>query len=131
LAYYILNNRHFINQPFIVSSYVSTNIVDKIARKFDANVFRTATGFKNLGKMVIEQNKYGSLVLAFEESIGALVANLNCDKDSFTAAALILEIYTIYQNNKKDLLDVLNDEIYPKFGYNFTKSISYYIKEFD
>jgi phosphomannomutase len=29
------------------------------------------------------------------------------------------------------LLDVLNDEIYPKFGYNFTKSISYYIKEFD
>jgi phosphomannomutase len=129
LTYYILNNRHFINQPFVVASYVTTNIVDRIAAHFGANVFRTGTGFKNLGKKVIEKSATGSLAIAFEESIGALVSNIDCDKDSFTASALILEIFTLYQKRHMDLLDLLNDEIYPHFGYNYTKSVSFVIKD--
>ena len=48
-THYILNNRSFDRKPFIVSSYVSTNYIDMIAKKFNAHVHRTGTGFKWMG----------------------------------------------------------------------------------
>jgi phosphomannomutase len=45
-TYYVLNNRKFTKQPYIVSSYVSTYFIDKIAKEFNACVYRTGTGFK-------------------------------------------------------------------------------------
>ena len=45
-THYLLNNRSYDRKPFIVSSYVSTNYIDMIAKKFNAQVTRTGTGFK-------------------------------------------------------------------------------------
>ena len=45
-TYYILNNRSYQKTPFIVSSYVSTNYIDIIAKEKNAIVYRTGTGFK-------------------------------------------------------------------------------------
>lgn len=45
-THYLLNNRRYKHKPFIVSSYVSTNYIDMIAKKFKTYVTRTGTGFK-------------------------------------------------------------------------------------
>jgi phosphomannomutase len=45
-TYYVLNNKKFSKKPYIISSYVSTYLIDRIAKFHDADVYRTGTGFK-------------------------------------------------------------------------------------
>jgi phosphomannomutase len=45
-TYYVLHNKQFKKQPYIISSYVSNNLIDRIAKEFNAQVYRTGTGFK-------------------------------------------------------------------------------------
>jgi phosphomannomutase len=45
-TYYVLSNKKFTKPPYIISSYVSTYLIDRIAKSFNAQVYRTGTGFK-------------------------------------------------------------------------------------
>lgn len=94
---------------------MSTNLVDRIARDAGWAVYRTGTGFKWMGALVEEKERAGEekFVVAFEESIGAMVTTLGRDKDGLTAAARALEIYTAYRGQGMDFLDILEKEIYP------------------
>ena len=130
-TYYILNNRSYQKTPFIVSSYVSTNYIDIIAKEKNAIVYRTGTGFKWMGNCVSENDGKQNFVVAFEEAIGALCTTINRDKDSFTAAALALEIYDYCLENKMDLIDYLHNIIFKKYGIWFGKTDSFIIKDLD
>jgi phosphomannomutase len=41
-----MNRKIAFNKPYIVASSVTTNVIDHIAKKFNADVIRTGTGFK-------------------------------------------------------------------------------------
>jgi phosphomannomutase len=45
-TYYVLKHKRFTKTPYIISSYVSTNLIDRIAKAYKAKVYRTGTGFK-------------------------------------------------------------------------------------
>ncbi|SYV95175.1 Phosphoglucomutase, partial [Mycoplasmoides gallisepticum] len=45
-AYYILKYKQLTKRPYIVSSYVSTNLIDRIIAKYNGVVYRVGTGFK-------------------------------------------------------------------------------------
>ncbi|MBQ5492797.1 MAG: phospho-sugar mutase [Mycoplasmataceae bacterium] len=126
-SYYVLKNKKFNLQPYIVSSYVSTNLVDRIAKKYNALVHRTPTGFKYMGNYISDKIGVNDLVVAFEEAIGALNSSINRDKDGFQAGALALEIYTTLIKENKDFVDYLN-QIYSEFGYWQGKTSSFIIK---
>ncbi len=128
-SYYLLNNRSYMNQPFIVSSYVSTGYIDRIAKKFDAHIFRTGTGFKWMGDCVSKNNGKMDFVVAFEEAIGALNTDINRDKDSFTASLLTLAINDWCIENKMDLVDYLEKVIFKEFGNWFGKTDSFIIND--
>lgn len=130
-THYLLNNRSYDRKPFIVSSYVSTNYIDMIAKKFNAYVNRTGTGFKWMGNYVSLHDGNESFVVAFEEAIGALNTNINRDKDSFTASALALEINYFCKQNKMDLIDYLEKIIFKEYGNWFGKTDSFVIKGLD
>lgn len=127
-TYYVLSNKKFNKQPFIVSTYVSTYLIDSIANHYGAKVYRTGTGFKWLGNKVTERESKEDFVVAFEEAIGSLNSTINKDKDSFQAAALALEIYNLYAKKGMTLIDLLEKEIYPNFGYWSGGTISYIFK---
>jgi phosphomannomutase len=78
-----------------------------------------------MGAKVTAIGDKASLVVAFEEAIGALNTTINRDKDSFTASALALEIYHFYQARNMDLVDILTQEIYPIYGQWFGKTTAY------
>lgn len=130
-THYLLNNCSYDRKPFIVSSYVSTNYIDMIARKFNAYVTRTGTGFKWMGNYVSLHDGNENFVVAFEEAIGALNTNINRDKDSFTASALALEINYFCKQNKMDLVDYLEKVIFKEYGNWFGKTDSFVIKGLD
>ena len=118
-----------IKNKFIISSYVSNNLIDNIAKQYSCQVYRTGTGFKWMGALLSKYCKQKYFVLAFEEAIGALCTTINRDKDSFTASALASEIYYEYKNKGMDFIDILEKEIYPKFGYWFGETYSHTFKE--
>jgi phosphomannomutase len=78
-----------------------------------------------MGAKITEIGNKQSLVVAFEEAIGALNTTIDRDKDSFTASALALEIYNFYKVKQMDLVDMLEKEIYPKYGQWFGKTDSF------
>ncbi|MBO6103511.1 hypothetical protein J6W32_00300 [bacterium] len=69
-----------------------------------------------MGNYVSENVDTSSLVVAFEEAIGALNSSIDRDKDGFQAGALALEIYSQLIKDNKDFVDYL-DEIYKEYGY--------------
>jgi phosphomannomutase len=116
-TYYNLTQKRVLKNSFIVSTFVSNDLIDRIADEFGAKVYRTSTGFKFLGNKIAELSKDGNLIVGFEEAIGANISSMNLDKDSFQCATLALEIINFYAQKGMTLNDVFEKEIFPKYGY--------------
>lgn len=126
-THYVLNNKKFDKTPFVVSTFVSTNYIDRIAEKYKAKVFRTPTGFKWVGNEMNKHIDKMDFVVGFEEAIGSLNSDIGRDKDGFQAAALALEVYTMLYDQEKTLVDYL-DEIFEEFGAWTGETVSYKIE---
>ncbi len=120
-AEYLLNKNTNKNK-FIVTSVVSSPLIDDICQKHDAKLYKTLTGFMSLGTKDYElQKKYGkdAFCLCFEESCGYVVKNSYFDKDGIFASLLVCKIAEKLKKQNKTLIDLLK-EIYSKYGYMTT-----------
>lgn len=96
---------------------MTNNFVDKLAEEHQIPVFRTATGFKNISRVVENENQQGKkLLIAFEEAIGSLLFDFHREKDAYQATALTLTMINHYHDQKLLLTTVL-DQLYQKYGY--------------
>lgn len=105
--------------PKIVKTIVTSNIVDKIAEKYGAEVFDVHVGFKNIYSLVNEwesQGDYG-YILGYEESLGfGIGSKIARDKDAITACLVISEMAAYYKKYGKSLIDVYR-EIEELYGF--------------
>lgn len=77
----------------VLSSTVSSRMLEAIARKEGIRWVETLTGFKWLGNEALKLEKQGYTVLfAFEEAIGFMMGQLEHDKDGISAAAVFAEL---------------------------------------
>lgn len=97
----------------IITSIVSSYLLDDLARYYGIKVTRTLTGFKYIGERI---NKIYDFLLGFEESYGYLSLNHVRDKDAVQAAARLCEMARVYKEEGKTLIDVL-EELYARIGY--------------
>lgn len=105
----------------VVTSLVSTPIVDRIAEKYGVNVTRTLVGFKYIGE---QMDLLGErFLLGFEESNGYLMGTYTRDKDGVLAAKMICQMAAYYQAQGKTLADVL-ESIACEYGYCLDETIS-------
>lgn len=129
-AVYLLNSKTLKNEindkSLILSSIVSTHLVDKIANAYGCDIEHVLTGFKFIGEKIqsYDTNRTKEFVFGFEESYGCLVKDFSRDKDALQATMLFAEMVSFYKNENMSLVDVL-DLIYQKFGYSKTKVLSY------
>lgn len=121
---YLLKKYEGDKTPVIITTYVSTNLVDKIAKKYNAKVIRTNTGFKNLGNAMNNLNKDEHLLIAFEEAIGCCILSHHREKDGISSAALLTQMYKDYLKAGLTLVNVLEEVIYPEYGYIYNKTCS-------
>ncbi|WP_027119401.1 phospho-sugar mutase [[Mycoplasma] testudinis] len=129
-SFYMLKMKKLTKIPFIVSSYVSTNLIDRIIKKYGGVVYRTGTGFKLIGGKVNEIGERQDFIVGFEEAIGALNSLIGRDKDGFQAAALALEIFYHAKNfHHVDLIDFLEKIIYKEFGNIYNATVAFVFKE--
>ncbi|MCI7223800.1 phospho-sugar mutase [Fusobacterium sp.] len=126
IAEYILMNKKDIpNNGVMISTIVSTPLLDTIAKENGIKTFRTLTGFKYIGEKIrqFETNELdGTFLFGFEEAIGYLVGTHVRDKDAVVASMLIAEMAVFYEQKGSSLYRELN-RIYEKYGWRLEQTI--------
>ncbi len=117
------------DRPVAVKTIVSSEMVSKIASRYNCEIRNVLTGFKYIGEQILnlEKNKEENrFVFGFEESYGYLAGTYVRDKDGVVASMLICEMAAYYSQFDKSLIDVLN-ELYNEYGYyqNSTSSFEF------
>ena len=102
----------------VVKSIVTTNLVDAIAKEYSCALVEVLTGFKWIGKEILENESSKKLEYMFglEESYGCLIGTYARDKDAVSASVALCEAMAYYKSKGKSLWEVMND-IYKKYGY--------------
>lgn len=105
----------------MVTSVVSTPMVNKIAAAYGIGMRRTLVGFKYIGEQI---DLLGDgFMFGFEESNGYLVGRYARDKDGVVAAKLACQMAAFYKAQGKTLIDVL-EGLYEKFGHCVDQTVS-------
>lgn len=121
---YLLTYKESSNKSLIISSIVTSSLIEGIAKEHNAFFVQTLTGFKYIGETMTKHEKEKDFVFAVEESYGCALSPIVRDKDSLQAALIISEMACYYSNNNTNLIERLNS-LYSKYGYYYDKVISY------
>ena len=119
LSEYILTNMKKVpSNGVIISTIVSTPMLDAVAKANGVELMRVLTGFKFIGEKIKEFEKTGSheYIFGFEESYGYLSGTHARDKDAIVATMLIAEM-AAYFNSIGSSIDMELEKIYEKYGY--------------
>lgn len=122
---YILRAKKPAPDAYMVTTVVSTRMVDAIAKRYGIEVVRVLTGFKFIGETIDRKEHAGNhhFLLGFEESYGYLTGGYIRDKDAVIATLLACEMAAYYKSRGMSLFDALED-MYKVYGYYAEKTVS-------
>ena len=102
----------------LVSTIVSSNLAEAIAKEYNIDFIEVLTGFKYIGEQIRNFEATGSheYLFGFEESYGCLVGTHARDKDAITAVMMLCEAAAYYKKQKLTLWDQMI-KIYEKYGF--------------
>lgn len=119
-AEYILNHKKNIPENgTMITTVVSTPLLDTIVKKNGKKSLRVLTGFKYIGEKIRQfENKEldGTFLFGFEEAIGYLIGIHVRDKDAVVASMIIAEMATTFENNGSSIYNEIM-KIYEKYGW--------------
>lgn len=118
-----------LGRKVVISTIVSTSMLDALAAERRFELRRTLTGFKYIGEQIGMLEAAGEAdryLFGFEESYGYLAGTHVRDKDAIVASMLICEMARDYKTRGMDLVDAM-EALYQRLGYyrNRTVSLSY------
>ena len=119
LSYILKNSKNIKENSAVVSTIVTTPMLDLLAKDYNLKVFRTLTGFKYIGEKIreFEEGKYdNSFLFGMEESIGYLKGDYVRDKDGILGVMLIVEMCSYFESTGTTPLKELN-KLYDKYGW--------------
>ena len=114
-----LANGTMPGDPVAVTTIVSTDMADPIAKKYGVELRRTLTGFKFIGEQIglLEAEGHAErYIFGFEESYGYLSGGHVRDKDGVNAVMLACEAAAWYAARGMSLLDAVN-ALYKEYGF--------------
>ncbi|MBE7010265.1 MAG: phospho-sugar mutase [Ruminococcaceae bacterium] len=136
LMEYVLKQKKksgLLPQDYVVSTVVSTKMVESIAKAYGVKLYEVYTGFKFIAGVIKEHEIHpdgGRYLFGFEESFGYLPGSYARDKDAVATALLVCEAATYYKENGMTIADAL-DELYAKYGNFLEYTGSVYMKGID
>ena len=105
--------------PVAVTTIVSTDMVDAVAKHYGVELRRVLTGFKFIGEQIALLEQAGHperFIFGFEESYGYLSGTHVRDKDGVNAVLLICEAAAWYARKGMTLGDAI-DALYAEYGH--------------
>lgn len=112
------------SHPVAVTTIVSTDMVDEVARENGVELRRVLTGFKYIGDILAEleaEDRLEDYLLGFEESYGYLTGDYVRDKDAVNGSMVICEMASYYKEQGMTLVDAIA-ALYEQYGYYRNKT---------
>jgi phosphoglucomutase len=109
-------NNKLTGKEYIISTIVTTNLLNEIAHKYNVKCYEVLTGFKYIAEKIRELENTETFICGGEESYGYLIGDHVRDKDAVISCCIIAEIAAWAKEQQKSLFDILTD-IYLEFGY--------------
>lgn len=127
LINYILSaweqNGKLTGNEYIVSTIVTTKLIEDIALSKNVRFYQTLTGFKWIGELITKFQGEKTFIAGGEESYGYLVGELVRDKDAVISCAFIAEMTAYYKDRGSSLYQAMLD-MYQKYGFYKEKLVS-------
>ena len=120
LMNYILENKKDIPaNGAVISTVVSTPMLETVAKAHGVKVYRTLTGFKYIGEKIREFETGaldGTYLFGFEESYGYLIGTHARDKDAIVTTMVLAELAAYYASKGTDVASELR-KMYDTYGW--------------
>lgn len=114
-----IRNGTMPKDPVAVTTIVSTDMADPVAKEYGIGLRRVLTGFKYIGDQIAlleEEGRADRYIFGFEESYGYLSGGYVRDKDAVDASMLICQMAQAYKRQGMTLADAM-EALYKKHGY--------------
>jgi len=120
LTWYLLRNLKdkgkLKGNEFIVSTIVTSELIEKIANYFGVKCYQTLTGFKHIAALIREKEGVEKFIGGGEESYGYMIGDFVRDKDAVSACVLLAEIAAWTKARDLTLFDLL-DQLHLRNGF--------------
>jgi phosphoglucomutase len=127
IVYYLIRrwkeNNKLDGDQYIVKTIVTTDLIHRIAEKYEVEYFDTLTGFKYIAEVIRKLEGQKQFIGGGEESYGYMIGDFVRDKDAIASCMVIAEMTAWAKDQGKSLMDVLID-MYVEFGFYKEKLIS-------
>ncbi|MBL7732004.1 MAG: phospho-sugar mutase [Chitinophagaceae bacterium] len=106
-----------IAQPndMVITTIVTTPMIDAIARGNGVNCYRVLTGFKWIAEMIRQKEGKENYIIGGEESFGLMIGDKIRDKDGISAVALLCEMAAYEKEKGRSLYEKMID-LYVEYG---------------
>ncbi|KAJ5797781.1 uncharacterized protein N7503_007077 [Penicillium pulvis] len=113
-------NSEGLSQATLLTTTVSSGMLEKMAKSKGAQFQETLTGFKWMGNVARDLERTGKTVpFAYEEALGYMFPSVCYDKDGITAAAVFLVAYAKWRSQGLTAQAKLQ-QLFGKFGHHET-----------
>jgi len=107
----------------VVSTIVTTDMIDEVARQNGVACYDVLTGFKWIAQKIREEEGKQNYIVGGEESFGLMIGSGTRDKDAVSAVAVLCEMAAVEKQNGRSLFDKLV-ELYIQYGFFLENLIS-------
>lgn len=99
----------------VVTTIVTTPMIDAIAKQYGVNCYRVLTGFKWIADLIRQKEFNEQYVIGGEESFGLMIGDQVRDKDGVSAVALLCEMAAYEKQKGRSLYQKMID-LYVQYG---------------
>ena len=100
----------------VITTIVTTPMIDNIASKNGVACYRVLTGFKWIADMIRKKEGKENYIVGGEESFGLMIGDKVRDKDGVSAVALLCEMAAYEQEKGRSLYEKMID-LYVEYGF--------------
>ncbi len=107
-----------IAQPndMVITTIVTTPMIDSIAKGNGLACYRVLTGFKWIADLIRQKEGKENYIIGGEESFGLMIGDKIRDKDGISAVALLCEMAAYEKEKGRSLYEKMID-LYVQYGY--------------
>ena len=99
----------------VITTIVTTPMVDVIAEKNGVACYRVLTGFKWIADLIREKEGSENYIIGGEESFGLMIGDKIRDKDGISAVAMLCEMAAYEKQKGRSLFEKMID-LYAEYG---------------
>ncbi len=107
----------------VITTIVTTPMIDAIAARNGVACYRVLTGFKWIAAMIREKENKEKYIIGGEESFGLMIGDQVRDKDGISAVALLCEMAAYEKDKGRSLYEKMTD-LYVQYGFYKEQLIS-------